>query len=912
MSALVRANRVTAATMMLLLLIAPAMAQLLGPREQGKKPAIQQPDVAESVLRAVGQAYLSDAERAEIRVFHGLWNEDDLKSPRLRARAALVAGVLDDASLSDPGADAEDRGEAALLRGEPERTLGLLQDVDTPRAARLRGEAFEVLGRVQEAKAAVTPLVKMLQSRAASNAPELVEVVRATIALARLEGRPGRDYQSMMGLLVKAQDEHDRLYWPAALAQAELLYEKNNSAEAHAAAVQTLTLNPACARAWRLIARIAVDSFSFDQAEQVAHALNGLERRLRPDTELTHPAGDLVMARASMRQNDGIYAQELVRRVLTRYPAMREALALEAATEALIFEYESTDRMLAALDALSPAGAEGHLEVGKALSEARQYAKAAEYLGQAAARQPNWAEPVIELGLMEMQAGRDMPALSALRNAVKLDPFNTRASNSLTLVEDLAKYETIESPHFIVRFPGGAFRVMAQEMIEPLEEIHRIVAGAIEHEPSVKTTIELLPDHETFAVRITGMTGIHTIAASTGSVIAMEAPKEGKKHEGEYDWVRVVRHEYTHTVTLSRTNNRIPHWFTEAAAVFLENAPREYDTCRMLVAALTNEAGKHLFDMREINISFVRPKHPSDRAQAYAQGHWMYSFIVERWGARAPLRLMDLYAIGIQEDQAMQQVLGLSQDSFLAEFRAWARNDAATWGLLPNVSLARLIVDETLADPDARQRAIEDLSAFAMGTALTITGLEGGRKYRVRMLEPDPEVVDRLVARAPDHPDVLELKIEAELAAREGQADESMVPLLERYAAIRPVDPMPHRHLARLYLAGNTPDAAVPHLEYLDAREQKSAAYAIELARRYTAGGENARALAKAERATQIAPFDPGNREVAAAVAIKAGDLAAAERHIAALTELEPQHETHRERLRRVRELRAASAPSAP
>ena len=63
----------------------------------------------------------------------------------------------------------------------------------------------------------------------------------------------------------------------------------------------------------------------------------------------------------------------------------------------------------------------------------------------------------------------------------------------------------------------------------------------------------------------------------------METPREGGgRRVGLYDWLRVVRHEYTHTITLSRTNNRIPHWFTEACAVSQEPGPRDFDTCKML------------------------------------------------------------------------------------------------------------------------------------------------------------------------------------------------------------------------------------------------------------------------------------------------------------------------------------------
>src|SRR5690606_11526469 len=134
-----------------------------------------------------------------------------------------------------------------------------------------------------------------------------------------------------------------------------------------------------------------------------------------------------------------------------------------------------------------------------------------------------------------------------------------------------------------------------------------------------------------------------------------------------------------HTVTLSRTNYRIPLWFTEAAAVFLENSPLDYQTAQLMTMALTQD---QLFDLQEVDVAFVRPKKPSDRAQGYAQGHWMYRFMRERWGPQAPLTLMDLYAAGVREDAAMRQALGVSQEEFLSAFREWARDDARSWGML--------------------------------------------------------------------------------------------------------------------------------------------------------------------------------------------------------------------------------------
>ena len=98
----------------------------------------------------------------------------------------------------------------------------------------------------------------------------------------------------------------------------------------------------------------------------------------------------------------------------------------------------------------------------------------------------------------------------------------------------------------------------------------------------------MFPSHEQFGVRTTGLPWIGTVGACTGNVIAMDVPRggpgEGADLMGNFDWARVLRHEYTHTVTLALTNNRIPHWLTEAAACNQEQAPRDWDNCQLLAS----------------------------------------------------------------------------------------------------------------------------------------------------------------------------------------------------------------------------------------------------------------------------------------------------------------------------------------
>lgn len=852
----------------------PAAAQL-----EGLEPS-------PAVLALIEAEYLTEDERRAARVNHGLWTDEDLEaSPALAAEAALIAGVPDAAVFTEhaDAIPAVVAADAALARGEAERALRLLGDDDSPRGVRVRVLALDALGRFDEARAAADGLTRRLLNDAVREADaiaEAIEVLRLRIDLANPDGQPdrdaGADYRAMLSLLKTAREQLGPLSWRARVAEAELLADKGNRAQAGEAAIEALTLNPRCTRAMALLAHLAVGGFDFARADLLVEEM---DRLAIPFGELSH-AGAMVQARAALRRADSVFAREVLIEPGERFPSHLELLALRAAAAAADFDEDAFRSLRDQAERQAPNHPAVQHAAGQVLAEARQYERSGELLREAIARRPGWAEPWADLGLMLVQAGQDGEARERLETAVRLDPFNVRAENSLNLVTELATWATIESPNFIVRYRPGRDATLAREMIPVLEDIHARVtadpediAGGIGHEPP-PTLIELMPDHRWFSVRITGVTQVHTMAAATGPVIAMESPQVGPGHTvGHYDWPRTLQHEYTHTVTLSRTNNRIPHWFTEAASVFTEDAPRDERTWRLLADALRSGS---LFSLDQISIAFVRPQRPTDRAQAYAQGHWMYQFIVDRWGPRAPVNLMDRYAAGEREASAFEAELGLDRAAFSAAFEAWARDDLIAHGLLPPGDAPTL--EEMIR---AEQRTMTDEAAAAF--------------------RPDASFVSRWIEQYPDHPELLELSMTLVLQGVDGpRLEPEVVGLLEHVASVCITLDTPHRLLARHYLAaesGEEQRRAIPHLEFLDAREQNSAAYAIELANQYAAGSEYDAALGKATRATRIAPFDADAREFAARVALLVGDADAAETHLVALTEIEPDRQIHQRRL---------------
>jgi tetratricopeptide (TPR) repeat protein len=929
--------------------------------------------LAPAVRTVLSAEYLTDDERAAMRLKHGVWLTEDLDRPGARAHAALVSGRLWDPALSAEDAPVEDRAEAALLRGDPAGAIAALDATPSERfrAVRVRAAALAEMGEREKAAAILRPVRDKYRAERMNDADELVEAVRCVTLLTEVAGaeEAAGEYQEMVGVLARVRTELDPQSWAAPLAEAELLYSKDNMAQAVEAIGQAIAMNPSCADAWTLLGLTAVDQFDAEKTAMVAAKLDQLADMVAPEGQDPgrSPLGAILQARMRLRQSDGAGAKAMIDAALEKAPEMRPLLALRAASVAATYDFEGARKLLAEYDAKSPGSMDGYLAVGKALSESRQYPESAEFLRVAAERAPQRPEPFIELGLMELQSGRDAAAEDALSKAVAMDPFNVRAGNSLEVVRELRTYASVESAHFIVRYNAATDEVLATDMLRPLEEIYTRVTGSerggIDYVPAEKAVIEVFPDHRWFAVRITGMPDIHTIAASTGPVVAMESPRAGPNSlTGPYDWVRVVRHEYVHTVTLGRTRNRLPHWFTEASAVYLEDAPRDYNRCRLLYDSYRMNA---MFDLEEINTGFIRPKRATDRALAYAQGHWMYEFMIERFGDKSPLQLMDDYAAGIREDEAMRKVLGVGRAEFLEQFKTWADTQLIAWGMKPpaGTPTVRELYERELASgadgedagakadgaqaggaqpaadgptggdkPDSKselekllEKTTEDPDAHGdhgggPGEPAHGPGEPGGEPEDIRIDKPimpggkpiiaggrpveeptgpTPEMIEHWLAKYPEHPQVLEVAVSAALEKAAGKPTPEMIPLLERYAAARPVDPLPHKLLARLFLDGapGGAAAAIPHLEYLDAREQHSNAFAMELAQRYAETGDWSKATVAAERATRIAPYDPRARELAARVAIKRGEMGEAERHIVALTKIEPDRQLHRTRL---------------
>ena len=399
---------------------------------------------------------------------------------------------------------------------------------------------------------------------------------------------------TILDVFVKAYDVIDRDYWPAHVAAAQYYLSHDDAHNAQAELKKALAVNPRSADALALAGRIDVSEFNFNGGDAATAALRAIDER--------SVAADLLEARNLLQQRQPKQAATAVRRVLAMQPHHLEAMGLLAATEALQLHDEQTKQLLAEVDRVSPNDATAYQEVAEQLAAMRQYPRAAAMYQVAIDRAPWWGEPRNGQGLLFTQSGDEAAARRALSAAHDVDPFNVQTTNYLRLLDDLDKFGTKESAHFIVRYDPQRDPVIPYYFNDYLESVYTAVTGEYRTEPATKTIIEVFPTHDAFSVRTTGSPWIGTVGASTGRIIALDPPRGGENTQGAFNWSQVLRHEFTHTVTLAATDNRISHWFTEGLAVYEEHTGLQWAWVPMMYRAVTKN---ELFDMDQLTWAFV-------------------------------------------------------------------------------------------------------------------------------------------------------------------------------------------------------------------------------------------------------------------------------------------------------------------
>ena len=777
------------------------------------------------------------------------------------------------------------------------------------RAHYLLGILYETVGRREDAIKTYGFFDRLVTRRLPTDAPGLTTAAGGFLrysVLTHHESLSNRTIHTLQELLQPAYERLDPGYWPARIASANLLRSKFKNDQAAEDYEAALKLNANLAVAHVGLGCIALDEWDFEQADRRIELAKGSN----PNSVAA------LQLEAALRLTERRYeqARTAVESALTVNPTDVESLGLGAAAAFALNDGDAVERFRQQAYRVSTLPSPFHRALADTMAALRQFPQSERQYRLAIETDPTDPHPRTELGLMYMQWGEETKARQVLTDAWRLDEFDARTHRTLDLLDKLSAFARHETEHFVIKYDAESDALLPRYFADYLEGLHQELCEEYDWRLTDKTIVEFFPTQRMFAVRITGKPWIHTVGACTGRVIALASPRPSPQLHGPYPVADVLRHEFTHTVTLGATRNRITHWFTEGLAVLQEGRPRSYAWRRLLVEAIRRDG---LFTLESIDWGFMRPRRPQDRTLAYAQSEWMCEYIRERFGSETINRMLRAFRGGKSHREVVQETLGVAADRLDTAFAAWARQHAQAWGfdlskpedverLRADVQrqpdnadlLARLAKAELDAGEPARALDAAASALLIDDDHVPALTLFGQVLYDMLSAESDPKERENLARRLePAMAHLAEIAPDREIASRtlgklalDRREYQRAVAFFSRAMGLHPRHPDVARGLGAAYLELGDFERALPVLlesgrdEWLDA--ETASTIGMIHARNDRLGDARQWYL----RALYVNPFDVGIHGAYAGILMRQGETAAAAGEYEVLCELRPRN----------------------
>jgi tetratricopeptide (TPR) repeat protein len=687
----------------------------------------------------------------------------------------------------------------------------------------------------------------------------------------------------------EAFDFMDSTYWPARLAAAELLLEKHSLPEARKDFAKVLELNPRVADAMVGLGHVALEDWDFEEAEKQVKAALAVNSH--------HVGAQLLLADVRMTERRYKDASEAAKQALKTNPNSVEALAVLAAAQLRDGDEPASTATRGQIARLFPNSAVADYVLGRWLTAARQHVPAEALFQQAMKAAPHWTAPMTDLGQLYMEIGEETKAREMLEASFALDSFDVHTHNVLELLDSLDSFARHDTEHFIIKYDKKTDAILPELFGESLESTYDDVCDAFATKLDKRTIIEIFPDHIGFSVRVTGRPFIGTVGACSGRVIALTAPRGGPPF-GQFNWADVLRHEFTHTVTLAATNNLIPHWMTEGMAVHQEPHARSWNW--KLLLAQSFRQGR-LFTLETIDWGFMRPRRPNDRQLAYAQSEWMIEYTIEKHGYASLLKLLEKFRGGANQARAFQDVLEVTPAEFTSSFMKWAGQNVLKWGMPTrrirdaevvdqqieksgkSAELLASLAEALLAEGELKKsmKAARDALAIEAGHEVALEALCNGCNYLLsdeehttdELLDEAENAARRLIKSQPKNRIALKCVALVEHGrGHDRQAEEAFLKYERAYSD----DPETYRRLGGMYLERKRVDEGLSQLERLFKLTSDEPAVARQIAVIYRDKGDYRKSAYWWGRALEVDPYDAQTHEGRAQALLQAGQHAKA------------------------------------
>lgn len=462
-------------------------------------------------------------------------------------------------------------------------------------------------------------------------------------------------------------------YWQAPYEKGKVYTEKHNKAEAHKQFEAALLINPRAADVFASRAETAYSQFEMKDAESLANQALEINPNL--------PAALRVKAAVHLFAGENDAAMKLLQTARKVNPRDEVTLAQIAAVYHAQRKTKEFDAVLAEVESFNPKAWRFNVELGGHLDSRKLFFDSGKYYKKAMDLQPEMPESHENYGMLLMRLGNEASARKALEDAFDADPFNVRVSNSLKVLDHLGKYQTIKTPHYIVKFDAKNDAILGRFIVHYLEKLHDELEKKFDFQPKEPYLIEIFNKHEMFSGRVTSLPDLHTIGACTGRMFAMVSTHDTTRRITKpFNWNRVLRHEAVHLFNLDQTRFQVPHWLTEGLAVTLEGKTPPPRWNYLLADKLREN---DLLTLDTILLGFVRPRSQDQWHQAYMQSELYVQYITKTHGEPAIGKLLNAFASGLDTEAALAKAINVKKADFEKGYRAFLEDRVKNLKLPP-------------------------------------------------------------------------------------------------------------------------------------------------------------------------------------------------------------------------------------
>jgi tetratricopeptide (TPR) repeat protein len=518
--------------------------------------------------------------------------------------------------------------------------------------------------------------------------------------------------------------------------------------------------------------------------------------------------------------------------------------------------------------------------IGKKLSEHYRMAEGAAYQRRALEMDAAYAPAQVQLCQDLLRLGQEEEGWKRANEIFTKDEYNIVAFNLVTLRDSLAKFKTIQRDGFVLRMDKREAALYGERAMDLLIRARKTLAAKYGVEFDRDIIVEIFPKKQDFGVRTFGLPWAEGfLGVCFGPVITATSPATQGEHPS--NWEAVLWHEFCHTVTLTKTKNKMPRWLSEGISVYEEEQENpswgQWMQPRFREMILADKGTP----LGELSSAFLNAKSSIDLQFAYYQSGLAVAYFVERHGLEALKAALTDMGAGVDVNDALARHAGVAVEGLNRQFGDYTRKHAA-----------RLAPDATWEDPDVPVNASSDkLAEWVNQHPKNLWGLQRLSSQLVR--EEKWPLAEETATKFKDlFPEYLgsesayellsviyqktanvakERAILEEWATRDSAAGAAYMRLAElaekagdwrtvvknarRQLAVNPLIPAPHRALARAAEElGERPEAIAAYRALLLLGEPDEANIHYRLASLLAQSGERDQARREVLKALEIAP----------------------------------------------------------